>query len=116
MQTPKTNSKKSQKAKQPEHQQSVAHSDIAIILKPEVEKILDLVRNTNENDPQIRCLVKYKEIAKPGWMAVSELKQRYPILLINHYESLLELKRDEYCMKFAEKTTKSASRKLVVTE
>lgn len=52
-------------------------------------KIIDLTKS--DDNALARCLVKYKEIDAPKWMAVAEIRQTYPRLLIDYYESRMTI-------------------------
>lgn len=82
-------------------------------LKAQVEKILELIRWDAKGE--VQCLIKYKGITKPEWVAVDLIKRQYPLLLIKYYETRVVLRTKQCEMIFEPNTTnKSQERKLIV--
>lgn len=93
--------------------QSTAVPKINVALKAQVEKILELIRWDAKGE--VQCLIKYKGIKKPEWVAVDIIKRQYPLLLIKYYETRVILRTKQCEMVFEPNTTnKSQERKLVV--
>lgn len=52
-------------------------------------KILDLVKN--DNNSMAKCLVENTDTNKRTWMAVDDLRETNPRLLIDYYESRIKI-------------------------
>lgn len=84
-----------------------------VALKADVDKILELIRWDAKDE--IQCLIKYKGITKPEWVPVELIKKRYPLLLIQYYETRIILRKKQCEMAFESNgQRKSTERKLVV--
>lgn len=52
-------------------------------------KIIDLVKN--DNNSTTKCLVENTDTKTREWIAVEDIRIAHPLLLINYYESRIEV-------------------------
>lgn len=76
------------------------------------EKILDLIKRDSNGD--IKCLVKYKDMDTAKWILADEIRYKYPLLLIDYYETRIILRKTQCEMAFDCTDKATEKRKLVV--
>lgn len=76
------------------------------------EKILDLIKRDSNGD--VKCLVKYKGMDAAKWILADEIRYKYPLLLIDYYETRIILRKNQCEMAFDCTEKATDKRKLVV--
>lgn len=97
---------------QQQQQQQQRKNQNTLLTNGTPEKVLDLIKR--DNNDHVKCLVKYKGLAKAQWVLADEIRRTHPLLLIDYYETRIILRKNQCEMAFDCTDTATTNRKLVV--